>query len=54
MSIFSQHAKQFKRDVKYINRDFGEFRRGLIDFARNYFPNTYNDRDWETIDIKYS
>jgi len=43
MSIFSQQQKQFKRDVKYVNKDFGEFRRGLINFARNYFPNTYND-----------
>jgi len=32
-----------KKDVKYINKDFGQFRQNLINFAKNYFPNTYND-----------
>lgn len=32
-----------KRDIKYINRDFSEFRSSLIDFTRTYFPTTYND-----------
>ena len=32
-----------KKDVKYINRDFGQFRQNLINFSKNYFPNTYND-----------
>ena len=32
-----------KKDVKYINKDFGRFRKNLIDFAKIYFPNTYND-----------
>ena len=32
-----------KKDVKYLNKDFAQFRRNLINFAKNYFPNTYND-----------
>jgi hypothetical protein len=31
------------RDIKYINRDFTDFRSRLIEYARTYFPNTYND-----------
>jgi hypothetical protein len=31
------------RDIKYINRDFGDFRARLIEYARTYFPNTYTD-----------
>jgi len=31
------------RDIKYINKDFGELRAALIDFAKTYFPTTYND-----------
>lgn len=32
-----------RKNVKYLNKDFGELRNSLIDFTRNYFPNTYND-----------
>jgi len=31
------------RDIRYINRDFSEFRSRLIEFSRTYFPQTYND-----------
>jgi hypothetical protein len=31
------------RDIKYINRDFSEFRSRLIEYSRTYFPSTYND-----------
>ena len=31
------------RDIKYINRDFSDFRQRLIEYAQTYFPNTYND-----------
>ena len=31
------------RDIKYINRDFGDFRARLIEYAKTYFPNTYTD-----------
>ena len=32
-----------ERDIKYINRDFSKFREQLVEFAKNYFPDTYND-----------
>jgi hypothetical protein len=31
------------RDIKYINRDFSDFRTRLIEYARTYFPQTYTD-----------
>ncbi len=32
-----------KKDVKYLNKDFAQFRQNLISFAKNYFPDTYQD-----------
>jgi len=32
-----------QKDVSLIGRDFGEFRKNLVEFSKNYFPNTYND-----------
>ena len=32
-----------KKDIKYINRDFSDFKARLIEFSKTYFPNTYND-----------
>lgn len=34
---------QIKKDIKYLNKDFSGLRQSLIDFAKNYYPNTYND-----------
>ena len=34
---------QSKKDIRYLNKDFSQFRANLIEFAKNYFPNTYND-----------
>ena len=31
------------RDIKYINREFGDFRSQLVEYAKNYFPDSYND-----------
>ena len=31
------------RNVNYLNKDFDDFRNSLIDYAKTYFPNTYND-----------
>ena len=36
-------ADLVKKDVKYLNKDFAQFRRNLINFTKTYFPNTYND-----------
>ena len=32
-----------ERDIKYINREFTDFKDQLVQYARNYFPDTYND-----------
>jgi hypothetical protein len=32
-----------KRDIKYLNKDFSTLRTSLIDYAKTYFPTTYND-----------
>lgn len=31
------------REIKYINKDFTSLRDQLVEFTKNYFPNTYND-----------
>ena len=31
------------KDIKYLNKDFSDFRSGLVEFAKNYFPDSYND-----------
>ena len=32
-----------KKDITYINKDFGQFKKNLIDFTKQYFPNSYTD-----------
>lgn len=32
-----------KKDISYIGKDFGQYKQNLIDFAKQYFPNTYTD-----------
>ena len=34
---------ELNRDIRYINRDFNDFRNSLIEYSKTYFPNTYND-----------
>ena len=31
------------KDVKYLNKDFNQFRKILIEFTKQYFPNQYTD-----------
>jgi len=31
------------KDIKYLGRDFDSFKQGLIEFAKVYYPTTYND-----------
>jgi len=31
------------KNIKYINKDFSEFRANLIDYTKTYFPTTFND-----------
>ena len=35
--------KDVVKTVNYLNKDFNDFRNNLIEFAKQYFPNTYND-----------
>lgn len=30
-------------DIKYLNKDFNSFKADLIEYARSYYPTTYND-----------
>jgi hypothetical protein len=32
-----------RKEVKYLNKDFGQFRNNLVNFAKQYFPDTYSD-----------
>ena len=34
-----------KKDINYLAKNFSQFRTNLIDFAKQYFPNTYTDFD---------
>ena len=31
------------RDIKYLNKDFAQFRKNLIEYSKTYFPKTYSD-----------
>ena len=32
-----------QKEVRYLNKDFSGFRSDLIEFAKQYYPNTHND-----------
>ena len=32
-----------QRDIKYVAREFSDYKEELIEFAKNYFPDSYND-----------
>lgn len=36
-------SKDITKEVRYLGRDFDQLKAGLIDFAKKYYPNTYND-----------
>ena len=31
------------RDIKYVAREFSDYKQELVEFAKNYFPDSYND-----------
>ncbi len=35
--------KDSVKSIKYIGKNFNDFRSQLTEFAKNYFPDTYND-----------
>ena len=43
LNTINKNFKNKGKDVKYLNKDFSAFRQNLIEFAKTYFPKTYND-----------
>jgi hypothetical protein len=39
----NRNFKNRGRDIKYLNKDFSDFRSNLIEFTKVYFPKTYSD-----------
>lgn len=39
----SKNFKNKGKDIKYLNKDFNDFRNNLIEFSKTYFPTTYSD-----------
>jgi len=35
--------EKISKDIKYIGKDFPSLRKNLVDFARTYYPTTFND-----------
>ena len=40
---YNTNKKYIKKEVSYLGKDFPTLRQNLIEFAKTYFPNTYND-----------
>ena len=40
---YGTNIKSVKKDIRYIGREFTTIRANLIEFAKTYFPNAYND-----------
>lgn len=38
-----RNIRTTSKDIKYLNKDFDQFKQNLIEFAKIYFPNTYTD-----------
>ena len=34
---------EIKKDISYLGKDFGQLRKNLIEFSKQYFPTTYTD-----------
>ena len=43
MPDYGTNKKIVSKEVSYLGRDFTDIRNNLIEFAKNYFPNQYND-----------
>ena len=43
MSDYGTNKKTLSKEVNYLGRDFSDIRANLIEFAKTYFPNQYND-----------
>ena len=43
MPDYGTNKKVIQKEVNYLGRDFKNIRENLIEFAKSYFPNQYND-----------
>ena len=43
LSTTNKTFKNKGKDIKYLNKDFVDFRNNLIEFSKTYFPKTYSD-----------
>jgi hypothetical protein len=43
INTINKNFKNKGKDIKYLNKDFADFRQNLIDFTKTYFPKTYSD-----------
>ena len=43
INTINKNFKNKGKDIKYLNKDFTAFKDNLIEFAKTYFPKSYND-----------
>jgi len=43
INTINRNFKNKGKDIKYLNKDFTAFKENLIEFAKTYFPKSYND-----------
>jgi len=43
INTINKNFKNKGKDIKYLNKDFNQFKDNLIEFSKTYFPKTYND-----------
>ena len=43
MALNNTDRKNKGRNIRYLNKDFGQFKDNLIEYAKTYFPTTYSD-----------
>ena len=43
MAYQSNKTGNIKKDIRYLNKDFSQIRNNLIEFSKQYYPNTHQD-----------
>jgi|TARA_R110000796_G_scaffold8920_4_gene30674 hypothetical protein len=43
MALNTTDRKNKGRNIQYMNKDFGQFKDNLVEYAKTYFPTTYSD-----------
>ena len=46
--------KDTVKSINYLNKDFNDFKVNLVEFAKQYFPNTYNDSQFRESLLAYA